>query len=93
MSLDRLAAAAGATRRTLERRFAAETGVGIAQWRQRARLAHALQLLAAGTPVTEVAVAVGYATPSAFTAMFRSRLGAPPTRYLGGRGPARVLRD
>ena len=92
-SLDRLAADFGVSRRTLERRFAEETGVGIAQWRQRVRLAHALQMLAAGTPVTEVAVAVGYATPSAFTAMFRAQLGAPPTRYLGRRGPAHVLED
>jgi AraC-like DNA-binding protein len=93
VSLERLADRAGASRRTLERIFAAETGVGVAQWRQRLRLVHALQLLATGMPVTEVAVAVGYATPSAFTAMFRAQLGAPPTRYLGRRGPAGVLRD
>jgi AraC-like DNA-binding protein len=92
-SLDRLAAGIGASRRTLERLFAADTGVGIAQWRQRLRLAHALQMLAAGTPVTEVAVAVGYATPSAFTAMFRGQLGAPPSRYLGRRSAVGVLRD
>ncbi|MGI5125729.1 AraC family transcriptional regulator [Pseudonocardia sp. CA-107938] len=81
-SLDRLAEAAGASLRTMERIFAAETGVGIAQWRQRLRLVHALEMLGAGVPVTEVAAAVGYATPSAFTAMFRAQLGAPPTRYL-----------
>lgn len=78
----------GAGRRTQERLFAAETGLTIAQWRQRMRLARALELLGAGTPVTDVAVAVGYATPSAFTAMFRAQLGEPPGRYLsrGRRG-------
>jgi len=94
VSLDRLAeSVAGTSRRTMERVFVAETGVGIAQWRQRLRLVHALQLLATGVPVTEVALAVGYSTPSAFTAMFRAHLGAPPTRYLGRRGPAGGLKD
>ncbi len=55
----------------------------IGQWRQRLRLVRALELLAAGEPVTAVATAVGYATPSAFTAMFRAQLGEPPTGYLG----------
>ncbi|MFE9388914.1 helix-turn-helix domain-containing protein [Streptomyces sp. NPDC006784] len=34
-----------------------------------------------GTPVTAVAGAVGYATPSAFTAMFRRTLGTTPRDY------------
>ncbi len=82
VALDRLAAAAGASRRTLERLFVADTGMTIGQWRQRLRLVRALEMLAAGDPVTTVAAAVGYATPSAFTAMFRAQLGSPPGRYL-----------
>jgi AraC-like DNA-binding protein len=31
--------------------------------------------------VTEVALDLGYATPSAFTYMFRRALGAPPSRF------------
>ncbi|MFC4947119.1 AraC family transcriptional regulator [Pseudonocardia sp. GCM10023141] len=81
-SLERLAAAVGASRRTLERLFRTETGMSIGQWRQRLRLARALELLAAGQPVTAVASAVGYATPSAFTAMFRAQLGEPPRVHL-----------
>jgi len=71
----------GASRRTLERTFVAETGLTIGAWRQRQRLLRALELLAQGEPVTTVALTVGYRTPSAFTAMFHEQLGTTPTRY------------
>lgn len=67
--------------RSLQRRFPAATGMSLARWVQQARLVHAVTLLARGTPVTAVASGVGYDTPSAFTAMFRRTLGAPPTAY------------
>ena len=70
--LDEAAAAVGASRRTLERLFRAETGLSIGRWRQRRRLVNALQLLAEGRSVTQVAHAVGYSTPSAFTVMFHA---------------------
>jgi AraC-like DNA-binding protein len=76
-----VARAVGASRRTLERLFALEVGMTIGQWRQRLALLRGLQLLAAGQTVTQVAVAVGYSTPSAFGAMFRSHLGESPGRY------------
>jgi AraC-like DNA-binding protein len=44
----------------------------------------ALERLAAGDPVTTVALDLGYDSPSAFITMFRSRLGATPGRYFGG---------
>jgi len=78
--LRRLAAGTGAGHRTLERLFLAETGLTISRWRQRLRLLRAVELLAAGEPVTAVAAAVGYATPSAFTAMYRAHLGHTPSR-------------
>jgi AraC-like DNA-binding protein len=71
----------GASRRTLERLFAVEVGMTIGQWRQRLALLRGVQLLAAGEPVTRVAVAVGYSTPSAYGAMFRAQLGESPGRY------------
>ena len=74
--------AAGASGRTLARLFQNETGMTLGQWRQRRRLMAALERLAAGEPVTSVALDLGYASPSAFVAMFRRTLGAPPTRYL-----------
>jgi AraC-like DNA-binding protein len=80
-SVAALARRAGTSRRTLERVFAADTGLSVGRWRQRLRLVEALRLLAAGTPVTAVAARVGYATPSAFGAAFVRELGTSPGRY------------
>jgi transcriptional regulator GlxA family with amidase domain len=74
-----LARHAGASLRTLERRFIAETGLGIGSWRRRVRLFHALRLLEGGMPVTAVAFEVGYATVSAFCQAFRAQFGRSPT--------------
>lgn len=73
--------AVGASERTLARLFAAETGIGFERWRTTARLAAALPLLAAGTPVSATAHQVGYATPSAFVAAFRREIGTTPADY------------
>ncbi|KQU78354.1 MULTISPECIES: helix-turn-helix domain-containing protein [unclassified Rhizobacter] len=82
-SLDDWAAWAGIAPRTLTRRFVAETGFHFSAWRQRARLMKALELLAAGTPVTNVALDLGYDNLSAFIAMFRRNVGVTPGRYFG----------
>lgn len=74
---------AGLSARTLSRLFRRETGCSFAQWRQLARLTHALERLAEGEPVVAVADALGYASTSAFIAMFRRTFGDSPTRYLG----------
>ena len=74
--------------RTLSRRFAAETGFTFADWRQRARLMRALEMLAAGTPVTTIALSVGYDNVSAFIAMFRRVHGVTPARFLRSRPPS-----
>ncbi len=71
----------GASERTLARLFRDELGMGFQRWRQQVVLAHALPMLARGTPVGQVAAVSGYASDSAFTAMFRSALGQPPTRF------------
>lgn len=75
------AAQSGASERTLARLFREELGMGFQRWRQQVVLAHALPMLARGTPVSQVAAASGYASDSAFTAMFRAALGQPPTRF------------
>jgi AraC-like DNA-binding protein len=51
------------------------------QWRRRLRVVEALRLLASGQRVASVATAVGYSTPSAFSAMFREETGTTPARY------------
>jgi AraC-like DNA-binding protein/quercetin dioxygenase-like cupin family protein len=76
-----LARSAGASRRTLERLFRMETGMSLGRWRQQARLLHAMRLLARGESVTSVALDVGYESPSAFIATFKTALGTTPARY------------
>lgn len=80
-SLDQLARETGASKRTLERRFRSETGMGPGRWRQQLRLLHALRLLAEGQSVTTVALEVGYQSTSAFISMFKRAMGATPFRY------------
>ena len=77
---------AGASERTLARLFRSETGMTFAAWRQQLRLIRALELLAEGTAVTEVALAVGFDSPSSFIAMFRRSLGTTPSRYFAPSG-------
>lgn len=81
-SLDAMAAQAGMSRRTFTRQFRAQTGLGFAQWRQQACLLAAITRLAEGQPVTRVALDLGYASPSAFSAAFRRVLGQAPSDYL-----------
>ena len=80
-SLHQIAKHTGASPRTIERLFRAETKMGFAKWRQRLRLLHALRLLAAGESVTNVALEAGYDSTSAFISMFRRELGTTPSRY------------
>ena len=75
------AADAGASERTAARRFQGELGTTYQQWRQQVVLAHALPLLASGQPIGQVATACGYASESAFSAMFRAALGQPPSSF------------
>lgn len=80
--LDRWADGAGASRRTLARLFRSETGLGFAEWRARLRAIEGLARLSAGASVAETAAAVGYASPSAFSAMIHRTLGGPPRRLV-----------
>ena len=76
----------GASERTLARLFREELGTSFQRWRQQVVLAHALPMLARGMPVSRVAAASGYASDSAFSAMFKAAMGQPPTR-LGAHAP------
>jgi AraC-like DNA-binding protein len=71
--------------RTLERRFAAETGMTFGQWRRHARFLRALRLLAEGRAVKTVARDAGYRSASAFVAAFSETFGTTPGRYFGDR--------
>jgi AraC-like DNA-binding protein len=65
-TLDAWAHVAGMSRRTFMRAFLAEAGMSFGRWRQQARLFAALEMLAQRKSVTEVAIAVGYDSISAF---------------------------
>lgn len=77
-SLEAWAQWAAISSRTLSRRFVAETGFNFTEWRQRARLLRALELLAAGESVTRIALKLGYATASSFINLFRRTFGETP---------------
>jgi AraC-like DNA-binding protein/quercetin dioxygenase-like cupin family protein len=80
-TLDDWALRVGASRRTIARRFRAETGMGFTAWRQQVRLVEALSRLGQGEAVTVIARDLGYDSPSAFSAMFKRCLGRAPSRY------------
>lgn len=67
--------------RTLERLFRRDTGLSFGTWRQRARLVHAMALLADGETVTRAGIAAGYSTTSAFVVAFKRLAGVSPGRY------------
>lgn len=75
------AADIGASERTAARLFRDELGLSYQQWRQQAILAHALPLLARGQSISTVAAASGYASDSAFSAMFKSAMGQSPSHF------------
>lgn len=80
LELEALARAAGASARTIQRLFLAETGLRFAEWRQRLRLLHGASLLGTGASVTEAGLDAGYAGTSAFIAAFRKQFGVTPAR-------------
>lgn len=87
--VDDWAARLAMSRRTFTRFFARQTGAGFATWRQQAAIFASLPHLAAGEPVSRVAMRAGYGNVSAFTTMFRRMLGAAPRDYVraaAGRG-------
>lgn len=84
-TLEELARWAGLSERTARRIFHAETSMHFTQWRQQMRLTLAMERLAQGQAVSEVADAVGYASPSNFIAMFRRAFGVSPARFFANR--------
>jgi AraC-like DNA-binding protein len=88
-TIEQLGAAIGASARTLQRRFASETGLGFRSWRRRARVRTAMDRLAAGAPVTVVAHETGFSSTSAFIAAFRAEVGATPAAWARGRSAPR----
>jgi AraC-like DNA-binding protein len=81
-SLKAMCESAGVSVRTLQRIFLSEVGTDFEYWRRQVRLMKAVELLAAGRSVKEVAFAVGYQHPSAFVALFRSTFATTPKAWI-----------
>jgi AraC-like DNA-binding protein len=67
--------------KTIQRLFLRETGMTFGQWRTQARLLIALERLAAGDKVLDVALDLGYQSPTAFATMFKKHFGLAPSRF------------
>lgn len=84
-ALDDWAHKVGASARTLARLFEQELGMSFGQWRQQMRLAHAAPLIARGVPLSQVAAELGYASQSAFSAMFKKTFGQSPSVFFASK--------
>ncbi|WP_017938473.1 AraC family transcriptional regulator [Zestomonas thermotolerans] len=71
----------GVSEKTLSRLFQRETGLSFRAWRQRLRLLAALTPLERGERVTDVALACGYDSTSAFISAFRQQFGCTPGEF------------
>ena len=86
-SLAEWASAVHSTERTLSRRCQRDLGMSFAEWRQRLRVVKALPRLEGGEKVEAIALDLGYASASAFIAMFRRLTGLTPAEHGRARGP------
>jgi AraC-like DNA-binding protein/mannose-6-phosphate isomerase-like protein (cupin superfamily) len=68
--------------RTLSRLISRETGMSFGRWRTQIHILLALQWMARGATVQDVADGLGYENASNFVVMFRKVLGKTPGRYL-----------
>lgn len=80
-TLSEWASELGVCEKTLTRGFLRETNMSFRKWRQQARLLKALELLADGHSVANVAADVGYESTSAFITLFKESFGVLPGSY------------
>lgn len=92
--IEQLAARAGMSMRTFQRRFTAATGQPPGAWLLAERLRHARLLLETGTAgLEDIAAACGFGTAATLRHHFRGTLGISPTTYrraFAGEGAART---
>jgi AraC-like DNA-binding protein len=71
----------GLDEKTIQRLFQKGTGMTFGQWRQQARLLLALERIALGEKIIDIAGELGYDSPSAFTTMFKKQFGLTPSQF------------
>ncbi|MBM2619617.1 helix-turn-helix domain-containing protein [Actinoplanes sp. LDG1-06] len=82
LTLDEIAARAGMSTRTLNRRFREQTGTTPLQWLHLARIRRAQHLLeTTAHPVDRIGSQVGFGSPTAFRDRFKRVVGTSPQSY------------
>ncbi|MFE2514389.1 GlxA family transcriptional regulator [Streptomyces mirabilis] len=82
LTLEDIAAHAGMSTRTLNRRFRDQTGTTPLQWLHRARVRRAQYLLeTTAYPVERIATQAGFGSPTAFRERFKRVVGTSPYAY------------
>ncbi|MFJ6724539.1 helix-turn-helix domain-containing protein [Streptomyces sp. NPDC091281] len=81
LTVERWAARVLSSARTLRRDFLADTGLTFEQWRLHCRLGAAVEFLAAGYDVDQVAALVGFASRNGLTRAFKGRFGLTPHEF------------
>ncbi|MDQ0422244.1 AraC family transcriptional activator FtrA [Peteryoungia aggregata LMG 23059] len=83
LTLDELAARAGMSNRSFQRKFKALTGTAPGEWLLTERLRHACDLLERESRLSldDIAAAAGFGTPATLRHHFRTRLATSPTAY------------
>ena len=86
VGIDSWAARMDISPRTLSRLVSRETGMSFGRWRRQLHILLALQWMARGATVQDVADGLGYENASNFVVMFRKVLGETPGRYFKSSG-------
>lgn len=81
LTVEQWAARVLSSPRTLRRDFLAGSGLTFEQWRLRCRLTAAVEFLASGYDVDQVAARVGFASRSGFTRAFKQHFGPTPHEF------------
>ena len=81
ISLQDLAGVTGLPPSRLLRAFARAVGMSPHAYQRQVRLRHATTLIRGGTPISEAALAAGFADQAHFTRLFRQTMGLPPGAY------------
>lgn len=79
--LSQLAHRVGACERTISRIFIRDTGMNYQSWRQQWRLLKAMELVADGANINQIAQQLEFVSDSAFIAFFHQHTGITPKHY------------
>ena len=83
-----LAREVGLSATHFRRHFRVYTGRSPLEYIRDLKMAEAKRLLREGTPIKQVAAAVGYPDPFYFMRVFKQATGTPPGRFVRENGPA-----